>query len=346
MRLNEIDIIRCLVIVALIAYHSFAPFTGSWESLPDLDNGWYRWLGKFAYSGMLETFVCISGYVFAFQFSRKPQPLRQLIPNKIKRLYIPCLIWGVITILAITPDLVAELAQPSTYLRIAGGTNHLWFLPMLFWCFMLEQAIIRIGGGTTRNQTTICAILAILAMLPYPTLPLRFNNALYYIFFFHLGLVLFLWRDKLKNRIMSAKKHSLLIVSLLYLSLFVAGSLIIAHFAPSEAPSKVAKAAYLSTGHSARLIYSTVAVLIYFIIGFRLCEKITSNKMKFVRNLSINSFGIYLLQEILLRILYYRFDISSYTGMLTPWIGFAIVLPASYILTKALHKNRVTSQIC
>lgn len=34
--LKEVDIIRSLVIIVLVFYHAFAPFTGNWDVLPNL----------------------------------------------------------------------------------------------------------------------------------------------------------------------------------------------------------------------------------------------------------------------------------------------------------------------
>lgn len=63
-RLKEIDIIRTFVIILLVLYHALAPYCGGWDmpSYAQPNEGFY-WGGKLAYSGMLETFVLISGYV-------------------------------------------------------------------------------------------------------------------------------------------------------------------------------------------------------------------------------------------------------------------------------------------
>lgn len=70
--LNEISFIRPILIVMLVMYHAFAPWTGAWS-----EPTWfvpcraYWWWGKLNYSFMLETFVLISGYVFDYQLCRK-----------------------------------------------------------------------------------------------------------------------------------------------------------------------------------------------------------------------------------------------------------------------------------
>lgn len=138
-RLDEIDIIRCLVIICLVLYHSFAPFCNSW-SWPLSESKeipLYFWYGKFAYSGMLETFVFILGVVYAFSTSNKSVSLCTLIKKKFHRLYIPAIVWGTIW-LALFSTLNNDLV---TLFRVISGSGHLWFLSMLFWCFIFELFI-------------------------------------------------------------------------------------------------------------------------------------------------------------------------------------------------------------
>ena len=91
-RLKEIDIIRTFVIILLVLYHALAPYCGGWDmpSYAQPNEGFY-WGGKLAYSGMLETFVLISGYVFAFSLQKKVISFRLLLAGKLKRLFVPCM---------------------------------------------------------------------------------------------------------------------------------------------------------------------------------------------------------------------------------------------------------------
>ena len=70
--LTEVVIIRLFLIVLLVLYHSFAPFSGGWNPIgnyPDVRAYW--WLAKLSYAFMLEMFVLVSGYVFGFQVRTK-----------------------------------------------------------------------------------------------------------------------------------------------------------------------------------------------------------------------------------------------------------------------------------
>ena len=139
-RLKEIDIIRTFVIILLVLYHALAPYCGGWDmpSYAQPNEGFY-WGGKLAYSGMLETFVLISGYVFAFSLQKKVISFRLLLAGKLKRLLVPCMCWGIImTLIFFGPSKLLNLEH---FWKIIGGYGHLWFLPMLFWCFLMEYGI-------------------------------------------------------------------------------------------------------------------------------------------------------------------------------------------------------------
>jgi peptidoglycan/LPS O-acetylase OafA/YrhL len=70
-RLHEVDIMRLVVIVLLIADHAFVQYWGGWKMVfEDVDIPAYTWFGKAVYAIMLETFVFISGYLFGNQVDK------------------------------------------------------------------------------------------------------------------------------------------------------------------------------------------------------------------------------------------------------------------------------------
>lgn len=91
-RLNEITIIRPIVVLLCVVMHSFTIYNGAWP-LPHTIHyvEAYAWIQRVTYSFMLETFVFISGYVFAFQIyeSGKRITLKDIIRKKQKDLLFP-----------------------------------------------------------------------------------------------------------------------------------------------------------------------------------------------------------------------------------------------------------------
>ena len=342
LRLKEIDIIRALVIVALVANHSFAPYTGAWPTLPvGSDSAGYHWFGKLLYSGMLETFVCISGYVFALGMQNKNISLGSIALSKTRRLLIPCLVWGIIYLLTVFP--LNAFTQASSYWRIVNGIGHLWFLPMLFWCFILEYLV----NKCFTHSRLLYVVLGIAAILPYPAMPFYFNNSLYFLFFFHCGYTLFHNKEKFIRLFCHPIRAAFLLLG--YVALFTAGTLFLENANPADAPTLIHKAVILTEMHAVRFLYSSIAVILYFIIGYSLSGRISTKLYNATRFVAVNSFGIYLLQEIVLRILYYRSNLLAAIGggqKIAPWIGFLVAFCVSLALSWLLSKNKYTKKFC
>ena len=89
---------RPILIVLVVLYHSMAIYTGNWPQPDGVQLiGAYSAVGRIAYIFMLESFVFISGYVWAFQRElREEEKFGELLKKKTTRLLIPCYIFGVI----------------------------------------------------------------------------------------------------------------------------------------------------------------------------------------------------------------------------------------------------------
>ena len=182
--LNDICVIRIILILLLILYHSLCPYTSAfWDNPQGYDIPLYYWIGRLSYSCMLETFVLISGVILGFQTKRNGREalsFTHLVVGKLKRLIIPSLLFGTIYFL-IFMDLSSA---PFTIVKsLFEGVGHMWFLPMLFWCFFF-LFIISILRLDRKEILPLLLLFAIFSSLP---LPLRMNQSMYYFFFFFLG---------------------------------------------------------------------------------------------------------------------------------------------------------------
>lgn len=182
--LEDVVFMRVVLIVLLVLYHSFAIFNGAREKLADYpDIPAYWWIATSSYAFMLEAFVFISGYVFGHQVKNKGDDIlsfNYLIVRKAKRLLLPGLFFSMIYY-----ALFYDIHRPMTEIAysILNGCGHLWFLPMLFWCFVGIYVIekLRMRGKWLFAVIVLCSICSFLP------LPLRMNNALYYFLFFYIG---------------------------------------------------------------------------------------------------------------------------------------------------------------
>lgn len=185
--LTNVAIIRPILILMLVFYHAFAIYSGAWSPIvgfPEIKLYW--WLDWLSYAFMLETFVFVSGYVFGYQVRTKGESVlsaRRLIPKKFRRLIIPSMFFSLLYIV-----LFGNIGQPisATIYGMLDGTAHMWFLPMLFWCFIGIWVIEKL-----RMQAKIALpLLLVVCVCSHVALPLRIGDTMYYMLFFYVGYVL------------------------------------------------------------------------------------------------------------------------------------------------------------
>lgn len=325
MRAKEIDVIRTIVIFMLVLYHSFAPFTGGWDSM-DLDVGVfgivYKWIGHIAYAGMLETFVAISGYVYAISEQTRVHTIKTLVSAKFSRLIVPALIWGCLYWLLFSKE---DLLTGSWH--IINGIGHLWFLQMLFCCFLLEKGIVE------RFNIPLW-VITLIAIIPYPAMPFHFNNALYYLLFFQIGRII---RLNYKCFFLRVKPiHSLYLIVLANIVLVL--KIEIEDNIDLSSMGYLAKRFPLVVLNLLRIIYSVAIVFVYFILGYAIRNKVNYKIVSFI---AVCSFGIYLLQEFIIRFLYYKTPTYVVAGVFTPWLGFLFGLVISLSIVYLSRKTKL-----
>lgn len=328
--LYEINIIRCFVIIFLVAYHSFAPFAGKWD-LPiqyESTHNLYFWLASFFYNGMLETFVFISGYVYSLNITKHNYNFQQLFIAKAKRLYFPCLCFGVLFLIIFKSW--DQILSMNSLKQTLNGIAHLWFLPMLLECFILEKLLIH------KISYKKIWILLIIAVLPYPEIPLRINNSFYYILFFHLGYLFYQYKVHITNLIFK-KEAQIPLLIIIYLVSFYFLTEIQIKYALNGKMLLNEKIIFSLLNSLCRISSSIQAVLLYFITGIILTRK--KSNFKFYNLIANYSFGIYLFQEIILRIMYYKTPFCMYfTNTYYPWIGLIITFTTSFFLSYVFKK--------
>lgn len=279
---------------------------------------------------MLETFVAISGFLFCYaQQKHGTNPLKSIVTAKIKRLYIPCLIWGIVYYLLFIPSY-----HYTGIYKILNGIGHLWFLPMLFWCFILEKAIV-----LKYLHGNALIVLSLIAVLPYPTLPFWLNTSLYYLFYFHLGYLFCLHKDRFL-KILSMKRIVLLILFTVPIFVFATIYRNDIDFVSNTIYIKALKISFCTT---LRFIYSVPVVILYFFVGNKLASL---SRYSIFSTIATYSFGIYLIQEFILRVLYYKLDISQWIyAPLIPVFGFIFAFLLSLGIAMIMHKSLLLRKI-
>lgn len=329
--MDDVSVIRVILIILLVLYHSFAIFNGAWDA-PD---GYcqipaYWWIASASYSFMLEMFVFISGYLFGYQVRTKGETIisfKNTILKKAKRLLLPCFFFGIIYYL-IFYDLKAPVFD--IVYTIVNGAGHLWFLPMLFWCFVAIFVIEKLKI----KPFIVFPLLVVCSLISFLPLPFRMTSAMYYLLFFYTGYIL-KKKDIDLSRFFEGKYAVFSIFA--YIILFVSFTLIREQIANSawggEDSGLLYKVLKMSAQKASVLIYSWSGVIMTYITVNWLLIK---NKIKISQSLmkvSALCFGVYIYQQFILKLLYYDFGfMESVSPYILPWMGFvvAIILSVSF----------------
>lgn len=337
--IEEVCLIRLVLIVLLVLYHSFAPFCGAWNTV-DFMNEYpheiYWWIGKTAYSFMLECFTLISGWIFGSQFKAKGSNVlnvKKLLHSKVKRLIFPSIVFSLIYILIFDRYL---LYNPLSFIySIFEGYGHMWYLPMLFWCFfgivLVEKCNLKM------YKVIICLIL--LSIISFYKLPFRLNYSMYYMIYFYVGYLIGKGNINLRKW-MNIKFIG--IFYLLYLFLFILSQAyinpIIQLYKTYSILSNIIGSLIIRMLHFS---YSMSGIIAIVLGSMYLLDKKYIHLNRFWIQIGTYTFGVYIFQQFILMWLYYHTDIfNSIPDYLIPWGAFIVTLILSLFLTIFIRNNK------
>ncbi len=330
MRNKEIDIIRSVLTIVVVAFHACCPyFSITWPMVPTMSEESsyiFTYIGHTLYNGMLEMFVLLSGFLYTNTL--KSHITTAFWKKKFLRLYIPCLLWGCIYSLS--------FFNKFNIADILNGIGHLWFLPMLIWLFFLEIIVCKLYS-VGLSEHFIFLLLLIIAILPHPTLPLGFNISLYYLLFFHCGVYLNKNYEQFISKIYAMNIwHMLVFVSCCMLAIIAITEL------DSAAPGQplTLKILLITRSNIIRCIGAIAALPLYWKIA-AVASK-WANQYESILSLAKCSFGIYILQEFALRFLFYKTSFCVYFGDISPILSVPIVLAISWFATTILTRYKAT----
>lgn len=339
--LTNVSLIRPILLVLLVFYHAFAIYSGAWdpiEGFPEVPAYW--WLDKLSYAFMLEMFVFISGYVFGFQVRTKGDEklkAKNLLWGKFKRLMIPCMVFSLLYIL-----LFGNITQPihKTLYGLVNGVGHMWFLPMLFWCFVGVWVIEKLH----LKPKIVLPILVVASLVSFFPLPLRLSGTMYYMVFFYVGYIL-QKEDISLDRFYTLKYCVLSLI--MFCILFPVFTLLKEYLCNATwgnliSNQMVVKALNLSLSKLLQIIYAFVGLAMLFVfVGYKEKGRKEEIPQRLIR-LGGLCFGVYLLQQFILKGLYNYTNLPSILGCYwLPWVGFVITLISSVLIAFLMVKTKV-----
>lgn len=121
-----ISVIRVLSMIYIVLYHCVC-YYGIWdEYFPEAPQYQNIESWRFVCILALQMFTFISGYLYAHG---KPKPISELLRQKTMRLLVPYVFWAVV--------LAVLFPEICNWQDFFSGMLHLWFLLMLFGCFLV-----------------------------------------------------------------------------------------------------------------------------------------------------------------------------------------------------------------
>lgn len=325
--LLEVSFLRPILALMVIIFHAFIIYGGGWTQ-PEgyIDIPIYGSLAGFIYNGMLETFVFISGYVYFYCVTTKKHQYTfcSLVKAKFKRLILPAWLWSIIYYLMIDNSVTG-----AQIFKMGGVIGHLWFLPMLFWCFLLVYLLEKY----IKNYNTILVLCLVLSIISWLPLPFQISKSFYYLFYFYLGRLFITHRDSIAKYIRLRHVLSMWIFA------------VVIYFAVSELPfgyvedNSLLHKTMKYTLQNLTMITTSIPVLVslYFTALLVSCKKSLS-----AYYVSLGSFcmGAYIFQQFILKILYYQTSLPVMVGpYILPFVGIVFTICLSLGLTILFKRN-------
>ena len=212
-KLYDVVVLRSLAIIMVVAFHAYGMMY--WGHFPDMTDEYkeiYYNINQYVVNFRMPLFIFISGYLFSFlEHEKNKYPtFLALFQNKFKRLIIPYLIFA--TIYMITTGMGFDLK-----VLISGSCGHLWFITMLFWCFMCAR-LFRLApwSGNLYYQIAVLILGFVALFLDVPKFSFMGVQGLpKWFFWFYLGYLVSPHRNQLFD-FLSKRKIWLMIFALVF----------------------------------------------------------------------------------------------------------------------------------
>ena len=179
-RIEEVDILRGIAAILMILGHSFIVYPVDISTVP-----WCHWIGHFIYTFHMELFFVPAGAVYHCS------NYKIFIGKKIKRILVPYVFFGVITLLlkAFGGSAIngVESTKEGIMKFLFHGGNY-WFLYVLFITFAIYPWIEKICR-TWQAEAILAACVLIIRQFTQITTFFAIGTLLYYLPYFVFGKI-------------------------------------------------------------------------------------------------------------------------------------------------------------
>lgn len=308
---DRYDILKVFSTILVVVAHitKFYSYEGGVFEVPS--NPILDYITNFIYSFHMPLFIFLSGAIFCECIRRgKYDNFVSFVNNKFKRLMIPYFVWG---LFYVAPVMVCLKITDLTYVQyvVQGifcelNSRHLWFLWVLFFCFVIIRFLKPIMCKGLKAQGVILFLsLGMAIVSPYFPGIFGINHVMYYVFYFVLGYLFHQKQVKI-DKFLQGKWY----LSILLFVMVVFG---------------------------VKYIYLVSSVLVA-LIGIIFCYSVVANmgtgivQTRIYKGIQKNSFGIYLFYPMMIYVVFYLFkEVNPYIFCI---IVFGVVFFGSYIMTE------------
>lgn len=311
-RCIELDVMKFWGILLVVWGHVTNMYLPTGLVHPMVSSGTIGFVSHFVYSFHMPLFVFVSGCVYAFQYEvlGRRTNFRIFVVKKAKRLLVPYFIFGLLLVLLMCGCgfRVSFLDYAYNGLLLSKDSRHLWFVLMLFEVFIIFYIVnfciekFAISKWLLLLFSFTCYLVS--SYIPYL---LQINNAFRYLFWFTLGYMFVLHKQKVQTIVVN------------YLT--VVGLLL----------------AYLTVEHHMSdgiPFFSTITAMAGIMLIYQLsCDFKSISRFRFFRLVSENSFGIYLYHVFIIYLLFYFFKDAHVPAYVFSVSVFFISLLISVLLT-------------
>ena len=331
-RLDEVTLMRTILAILIVFMHSFTCYQGGWpqpEGYKDIPA--YMWIARTSFAFTLEAFVFISGYLVAFQrFTlRRVGGGILLIVNKLKRLILPSVIFSSLYfVLFCSYKGIGNLIY-----SLLNGCGHMWFLPMLFWCFIGEWLLEKIK---IKDAWKLGFLVCLNLFWPI-ALPLQLTPFANYMVYFYGGYYVYKHSDEIKKAIAN---KSIIWLWVLFAVVFVFFRPLKESLTIGDQEERLFKMITFSSRKLCQFLYASIGTMAFYCTAVWYTQK--KQLKQFTIKLASCCFGIYLFQQFILELLYYQTTLPSMLGPYwIPWCGFCVTIILSYFISNLLLKTKV-----
>lgn len=313
---DDISCTRAVLVISIVLGHSFAIYTGSnaWplpEGVSFLE--FYKYINPAVISFQLQGFVFIAGFLFGAQMNMRVIGNLPFVLKKTKRILLPMLIFGFLYIYLFTPEMYSN---GQWVLELCYGPGHLWFLPMLYLCYVTTKLCWPLLRKPSILGFILLSILSLLSWI-IPT-SINIGGFFFYWIFFVQGAWFFIHKDYILKKY--NKNYIITILSLITLVFIIIKCW--AYYADFTGRTPFLTCVRYFLG-------SVGSITLLFI--FNTLERKGVCLSRYRWN---GWYGVYIYHQFILMIMYYNLPLVMADSWLMPILYFFIALITSVILAQ------------